>query len=259
MMTVSQAQRLVAQAKSVVVMSGAGASTASGIPDFRGPDGRWTRDPEAEKISTLSYYLGDPSVRLRAWQYRLHSPVWTAMPNQAHGACVALERQGRLRAIITQNTDGLHQLAGSSSNLVFEVHGSMRNYRCEKCGKTGPMTEMVDRVRDGEADPRCAGRVVGQYCGGIVRATTVLFEEALPDGVIDDAIEAVSTCDLLIAMGTSLSVYPIAGLVPLAKRCGATVVIVNQEPTGYDDIADFVLRGSAEVLLPELVRLDRDL
>lgn len=256
--TVPDARELVAAARRIVVMSGAGISTASGIPDFRGPDGLWTKDPDEEKISTLSYYLGDPSVRIKAWQYRLHSPIWTALPNPAHMACVALERQGRLRGIVTQNTDGLHQLAGSDPHLIYEMHGNVRTYRCEECGKTGPMTQIIDRVRDGEADPRCPGRGVGHVCGGILRATTVLFEEPLPDAVLDGAIEAVSECDLLIAVGTSLSVYPVAGLVPLAKKCGAAVVIVNQEPTGYDPIADAVLRSSAEIVLPELVRLEAE-
>lgn len=252
----TSATQLVRDAQRIVVLSGAGMSTGSGIPDFRGAAGLWTQNPENEKISTLSWYLGDEETRKKAWQYRLHSPVWTSAPNAAHLALVALERQGRLTGIVTQNTDGLHQLAGNDPRLVMEVHGNVRTWRCEKCGRTGPMTEMVDRVRDGEADPRCPGAGIGSYCGGIVRATTVLFEEALPEGVMDRAIETVAGSDLLLAVGTTLSVYPVAGLVPLASQVGCRIVIVNLDETAYDSLADAVVHDDLVATLPGLVAPD---
>lgn len=251
----TDARELVQQARRIAVLSGAGMSTGSGIPDFRGTHGLWTQDPENEKISTLSWYLGDETTRKRAWQYRLTSPVWTSAPNAAHLALVALERQGRLAGIVTQNTDGLHQLAGNDPRLVMEVHGSVRTWRCERCGRTGPMTEMVDRVRDGEEDPRCPGAGIGSYCGGIVRATTVLFEEQLPAGILDRACETVDDADLLLCVGTSLSVYPVAGLVPLARDLGRRIVIVNAEETAYDRVADTVVHDDLTTVLPGLVAL----
>ena len=240
------AHRMLAEAGHITVLTGAGMSTASGIPDFRGPQGVWTLDPEAERVSTLSYYLTDPAVRKAAWQRRTWSPVFSAEPNDAHRALVDLERTGRLRAIITSNTDGLHQLAGSST--VIEVHGSARRWRCESCGRTGPMEEMFARVTAGEADPDCPA------CGGIVRATTILFEENLDPDVIDAAVAAASDCDVFLTVGTSLAVYPAAGLLPLALRSGARAIIVNAEETDFDHYASAVIRERIESVLPRLLR-----
>ncbi len=242
---VERATELVAGAKAIVVLSGAGLSTASGIPDFRGAAGLWTQDPEAEKISTLSWYLNDDDVRAKAWRYRATSPIWDAQPNAAHRAIMRVERDGRVEAIVTQNTDGLHQLAGSAR--VLEVHGNVRTWRCEQCRAEGPMAEMVERARAGERDPRCP------QCGGIVRATTILFEEMLDPTVIDKATDAVISCDLLMAVGTSLTVYPVAGLVPLADRLGVPIIIVNHDPTPFDDLADVVLRDAIVDVLPTIL------
>lgn len=230
-------------ANRIVVLSGAGLSTGAGIPDFRGPDGLWTKDPLAERISTLSWYLKDEQVRRKAWQYRLESPIWEAAPTLAHRSIVDLEKAGRLVGIITQNTDGLHQLAGSSPELVHEVHGSVRTWRCETCGRTGPMSEMIARVRAGEVDPRCS-------CGGITRATTILFEEMLDPDVLDAAVSAVEHCDAIVAVGTGLGVQPVAGLFPYAIGLGAMGVIVNAEPTPYDHLAHQLIRGDIQSQLP---------
>ena len=152
----------------ITFLTGAGISTGAGIPDFRGPQGVWTRDPEAEKTSTLSWYLRDPEIRKRAWQLRAASAVWDVEPTPAHRAIAELEGSGQISGIITQNIDGLHQAAGSSPALVHEVHGNVRRWRCEYCRATGPMAEMIDRVRAGEEDPPCP------MCGGIIRATPLL-------------------------------------------------------------------------------------
>lgn len=243
----STASALLRDATRVVALTGAGISTASGIPDFRGPQGRWTRDPDAERLSTLSWYLGDVGVRRRAWRARSDPAFWAAEPNAAHRALVALERTGRLAGIITQNTDGLHQLAGSSPALVHEVHGSARTWRCEQCGATGPMVEMVARVRAGEDDPRCP------RCAGIVRATVILFEELLDADVLDASAALASDCDLLLAVGTSLTVHPVASLAPFAVGHGARLVIVNAQPTPYDDVAAALVRDPIDQVLPTLV------
>jgi NAD-dependent deacetylase len=236
-----------AAARRVVVLTGAGISTDSGIPDFRGPEGVWTKDPEAERRSTLDAYLGDPEVRRRAWQDRLRSPTWYAEPNAGHRALVVLERQGRLDTLVTQNIDGLHQLAGNDPDKVVEIHGTMREVVCLSCGYRGPAGPALDRVRAGEDDPPC------RRCGGILKSATISFGQSL---VVEDLLRAEAAarrCDLLLAVGTSLGVYPAAGLVPLAAEHGATVVIANAEPPPYDRIAAAVVRQPLGTALPALV------
>ncbi len=240
-----RAGALIRGAGRITALTGAGISTGSGIPDFRGPDGLWTRDPSAERISTLEWYLADEDVRRAAWRYRAESPVWNAAPNPAHQALARLEHQGRLRAVITQNTDGLHQAAGTRT--VIELHGNVRTWRCEDCGATGPMTQALARVRAGDPDPRCS------RCGGVIRATTILFGENLDPDVLDAAYAAAEDCDLLLVVGTSLTVMPAAGLVSVAGSAGARIVIVNGGPTPYDRRADAVVRGPIPQVLPALI------
>jgi NAD-dependent deacetylase len=237
----------VTAAERVVVLTGAGISTDSGIPDFRGPNGVWTKNPGAEKTATLQHYLSDPEVRRAAWQGRLASPAWAAQPNAGHRAIVELERRGQLRAVITQNVDELHQQAGTSPELVVEVHGTMRRVRCWDCGEEAPMERALARVRAGEDDPAC------RSCGGILKSATISFGQALVPEVIDRALDAAEDCDLLLAVGSSLQVYPAAYAVPRAKHAGALVVIVNAEATNMDGIADAVLRGPISEILPAIV------
>jgi NAD-dependent deacetylase len=231
----------------VVVLTGAGISTDSGIPDFRGPNGVWTRNPKAERTSHISHYVDDPEVRRISWQQRLHHPAWSARPNPGHQALVDLEQQGKLSALITQNIDGLHQAAGSSPEVVVEVHGTMREVTCLSCGERAPMERALDRVRAGEDDPPC------RTCGGILKSATVSFGQSLDPTDLERAQVAAETCDLLLAVGTTLTVYPIAAVPTLARRAGARVVTVNGEPTAYDDEADAVLRGPIGEILPALV------
>lgn len=242
-----RAVTLVRDASRIAALTGAGISTASGIPDFRGPQGRWTLDPDAERISTLSWYLGDDAVRRKAWQARAESTHWTAQPNPGHLALVDLERADKLAGIITQNTDGLHQVAGNAADRVHEVHGSSRRWRCEDCRAEGPMHEMIAKVHAGDPDPRCP------HCGGITRATVILFEEMLDPGVLDAAVDLAGSCDLMLAIGTTLTVHPVAGLAPYAVGHGATLVIINNQETPYDDYAAAVLREPIAEVLPRLV------
>ena len=234
-------------ARRLVVLTGAGISTDSGIPDFRGPQGVWTRNPEAEKQSTIQHYVADPDVRRRAWRCRLDSPAWSAQPNAGHRALVALERRGTLDTLITQNIDGLHQVAGSSPERVVEVHGTMREVVCLACGERAAMERALARVRAGEEDPPC------RTCGGILKSATISFGQSLVAEDIARAQQAARRCDLMLAIGTKLSVWPVAGVVPVAKDAGARVVIVNAEPTDMDGLADAILRGSIGDLLPRLV------
>ena len=236
----------VAAAQRIVVLTGAGISTESGIPDFRGPRGVWTRNPAAEAQSTLQNYLADPQVRRAAWQARLESPAWSAQPNAGHLALVALERRGKLHALVTQNVDELHRIAGNSAVRIIEVHGTMRRVMCWSCGRRTPMEEALARVRAGDPDPACSD------CGGILKSDTISFGQALVPQVIERALAAAAEADLLLAVGTTLQVYPVAGAVPLAKEAGARIVIVNDQPTAFDDIADAVLGGPIGELLPRL-------
>jgi len=237
----------VGKASRIVVLTGAGISTESGIPDFRGPQGVWTNNPGAEKMATLSHYVADPEVRRRAWQSRLDSPAWRAEPNAGHRALVALERSGRLHMLITQNVDGLHQAAGSSPERVVEIHGTIREVTCLDCGERAPMERALARVRAGEADPAC------RSCGGILKSATISFGQGLVARDLQRAEAAARSCDLLLAVGSTLSVFPIAGVVPVAKREGARIVIVNAEPTEMDALADAVIRGPIGAILPVLV------
>ncbi len=242
-----EAVAILEDARRIVVLTGAGISTDSGIPDFRGPSGVWTKDPSAEKLATLQHYLADPEIRRRAWQNRLHSTHWSAEPNDAHRRLVALERSGRLHALVTQNVDGLHQRAGQSPELVVEVHGTMHWSICWGCRDRRPMGETLDRVRAGDDDPPCL------VCGGVLKSDTISFGQSLVPEVIDRALRSAEEGDVLLAIGTSLQVYPVANMVPRARAAGAAVIVLNGEPTKQDHRADAVLRGPIASLLPSLL------
>lgn len=232
---------------SVVALTGAGISTDSGIPDFRGPQGVWTRDPEAMKLSSIDHYLADPAVRRKSWQERLHNPAWSARPNAAHTALVTLERAGRLTTIITQNIDGLHQRAGSDPAKVIELHGTLFETECLACGDRRPMRETLDRVESGEADPPC------HLCDGILKSATISFGQALNMATLEAATEAATYCRTFVAIGTSLTVHPAAGLAGVAYQDGARLVILNNEETPYDALAAEVIREPIGEVLPALV------
>jgi NAD-dependent deacetylase len=237
-------------AQRVVVLTGAGISTDSGIPDFRGPQGVWTRNPEAEKQANLQNYMSDPEVRRRSWQARLGHAAWTAEPNAGHRALVALEARGKLDTLVTQNVDGLHQAAGSDPAVVVEVHGTMREVMCMSCGERAPMQRALDRVRAGEEDPDC------RTCGGILKSATISFGQNLVPDDLQRAGDAARRCDLLLAIGSTLSVYPVADMVPVARMSGARIAIVNASETAMDHLADAVLRGSISDILPRVVGTD---
>ena len=236
-------------ARSVVVLTGAGMSTESGIPDFRGPQGVWTKDPKAEKLSNIHHYMNDPEVRVASWQARLVHPAWVAKPNAGHLALAELERRGRLDTLVTQNVDGLHQKGGSSPEAVIEIHGTVREVVCMSCDERAPMERALDRVRAGEADPPC------RSCGGILKSATISFGQNLVPEDLLRADKAARNCDLFLALGTTLTVFPVAALPGKALESGARLVIVNAEPTPYDPQADAVLRGNLADLLPRLVAL----
>jgi NAD-dependent deacetylase len=244
---IASARRLLDAARRIVVLTGAGISTESGIPDFRGPQGVWTKTPAAEKLATLQHYMGSADVRRLAWQKRLTSETWRAEPNAGHRALVELERRGTLHTLITQNIDGLHQKAGSSAERIVEIHGTIHDVVCMECGDRNPMEHALARVRAGEEDPAC------RECGGILKSATISFGQGLVVEDLARAERAATECDLMFAIGSSLSVFPIAAVVPLAKECGASVIILNAEPTEMDVLADVVLRGAIGECLPRVL------
>ncbi|MFH8466334.1 SIR2 family NAD-dependent protein deacylase [Streptomyces sp. NPDC017991] len=232
----------------VAVLTGAGVSTDSGIPDYRGPNGLWHKDPEAEKLVTYEYYMGDPEIRRRSWRMRRESGALGAEPNAAHRAVAELERAGVPVRVITQNVDGLHQLAGMPARKVLELHGSAHAVACTKCHARGPMEDALARVEAGEADPPCL------ECGGILKSATVMFGERLDPVVLGEAVAITKACQVFVAAGSSLQVQPAAGLAGVAADHGARLVIVNAEPTPYDDRADEVIREPIGTSLPALLR-----
>ena len=236
-------------ARRIVVLTGAGISTDSGIPDFRGPKGVWTTNPAAEKQSTLQNYLADPLVRQAAWRSRMDHAAWSAQPDRGHRALMELERRAKLHALITQNIDELHQQAGHPAERVIEVHGTMRRVMCWGCGQRTPMQDTLARVRAGEPDPACMA------CGGILKSDTISFGQALVPEVIDRAFAVAAQADLLLAIGSTLQVFPVAGVVPHAKQHGARVVIVNNQETPMDELADALLREAIGEVLPRLVAI----
>ncbi|MEU6642227.1 Sir2 family NAD-dependent protein deacetylase [Saccharomonospora sp. NPDC046836] len=242
-----RARDLVASAGRIVALTGAGVSTDSGIPDFRGPNGLWTRNPAAERLSNLQAYISSKEVREESWRARTGHPGWLAEPNAAHRALVDLERGGRLHAIITQNIDRLHQKAGSDPDRVIELHGTMFDTVCLGCGDRRDMQEALQRVRAGESDPPC------RACGGILKSATISFGQALDAEVLDRARTGALWCDLMLVAGSSLTVQPAAGLVGIAAGAGATVIVCNASETPYDSCASAVLRGPLSDVLPALV------
>ena len=241
------AAELVSKAERIAVLTGAGISTASGIPDFRGPQGVWTKNPAAQAMFDIDSYVGSRAVRVEAWKLRLSAPAWTAEPNAGHRALVDLERAGRLRAVVTPNIDGLHQKAGTDPARLVEIHGTLFAVECLTCGARGSMRDTLDRVEAGEADPPCLD------CGGILKSATISFGQQMNPDSLRAAVQAAAACDLLLAVGTSLTVHPAAGMVDVARGCGARVVIVNASPTPYDPVADAVLRSPIGTALPALV------
>ena len=253
---VGRARALLEQARRVVVLTGAGISTDSGIADFRGPQGVWTKNPEAERMATYQAYVSDAQLRAQAWQSRLSSPLRSAEPNAGHRALVDLERSGRLHLLVTQNIDGLHQKAGSDPDRIVEIHGTSLEVMCLRCGDRQPAEQVHDRVRAGESDPACTATIEGgggTVCGGILKSATISFGQSLVAEDLMRAEQAAADCDLLLAVGSTLGVFPAAGLVPIAVRHGAIAIIVNAEPTDMDGLADVVLRESISECLPALV------
>ncbi|MFI6943619.1 SIR2 family NAD-dependent protein deacylase [Streptomyces sp. NPDC050418] len=231
----------------VAILTGAGISTDSGIPDYRGPNGLWRRDPDAEKLVTYDYYVRDPDIRRRSWLMRLNGPARHAEPNAAHRAVASLEQRGFPVRVLTQNVDGLHQRAGLSGRKVLELHGTAREVVCLDCHERSSMEGALARVEAGEEDPEC------RTCGGVLKSATVMFGERLDPMVIGEAMSIAKACQVFFAVGSSLQVQPAASLAGIAAENGARLVIVNADPTPYDELASEVVREPIGTALPRLL------
>lgn len=230
---------LLRRADDVVVLTGAGVSTESGIPDFRSPGGIWDRFDPSE--FTYQNYVSNPEHRKTVWQLGLdvYPVLERAQPNPAHLAVTELERRGKLRCLVTQNIDGLHQKAGTSPERTIEIHGTAREVTCLSCGDRQGRKAVHERLVTGEEDPPC------RACGGILKPATISFGQAMPEREMMLAFEHARRCRVFLVIGSSLVVYPVASLPAEAVRAGAQLLIVNREPTPYDSVADAVLHGSA--------------
>ncbi|MGD0055223.1 MAG: Sir2 family NAD-dependent protein deacetylase [Acidimicrobiales bacterium] len=239
----------------VLVLTGAGISTASGIPDYRGPSGVWTLDPAAEQASRAEVYARDAVVREASWRRLLARAKDPPQPNAAHRSLARFERTRRLRLLVTQNIDGLHLAAGSSPEVVVEIHGHVRSVRCLACGARRPTPEVLARVQAGEVDPRCESVEQKRRCGGVLATTIVRFGDQPDPLELHRAKRAARECDLMLCVGSTLAVNPVARLVPTALDYDAFLIIVNDGPTDYDARA-LCLRGDITTVLPELLGSD---
>ena len=230
----------------VVVFTGAGISTESGIPDFRSPGGLWTRFDQTD--FTIDRYIASPEARQKHWRFLMNGGLFQdAIPNEAHRAIAELEALGRLDCIITQNIDNLHQKAGNAPERVYELHGNMRWIRCLECGKRYPLEEILGVSGASAEAPFCP------RCGGILKPDVIFFGEALPAETLEEAILRANGCELMIVIGSSLVVYPAAAMPVYAKQSGAKLVIVNLTPTPADEMADVIIDGSAGEIMGRLV------
>jgi len=241
------ARRSLADAEAIAVLTGAGISTDAGIPDFRGPEGLWTKNPAAERASTIQNYLADEEARRASWWMRMDGRVQDAQPTAGHHALVDVETQGRLTHLTTQNIDGLHQKAGTSRDLLTEVHGSVDGIVCVSCGSHSEVGPILDKVRAGDDDPRC------DDCGGIQKTTVVMFGEMLPDGAMEQCRAAIERADVFLAVGTTLEVSPVNQMAFWALQLDLPVVVVNKGDTAADSFAAAKVEQSISDVLPRLL------
>jgi NAD-dependent deacetylase len=251
--SVDTAAKRVHASKKIVVFTGAGISTESGIPDFRSPGGLWSKyDPED---FTFQRFTASESARKKYWQMstEFYTLLKSVQPNAAHRAIADLEALKKLDAVITQNIDGMHQLAGVSPERVIEIHGTTRRVTCLDCHQEHKRDEIQDRIDGGESVPRCS------VCNGLLKPATISFGQAMPERETAEAFERSKRCDLMMVIGSSLLVQPAASIPLAAKQEGADLIIINREATPMDHLADVVLRDSAGAVLTAVLEKVRRL
>jgi NAD-dependent deacetylase len=245
--TIEQAAEILRGAGGIVILTGAGISTESGIPDFRGPQGVWTKNPDAEKRATIQHYMANRDARVAAWKNRTEGNMWQAEPNAGHRALADLDAKTKIELIVTQNVDGLHQKGGFPVERLVEIHGTVTEFRCMNCTDRGPIDRVLARVRAGEEDPPC------RSCGGILKTATISFGQGLVPDDLERSQLASSVADTFLAIGTTLGVWPAAGLPEITLRRGGRLIILNAQETPYDDYAEVILRGQIGTVLPQVV------
>lgn len=241
--------------KKIAVLTGAGISTSAGIPDFRGPDGVWTKHPEQTKVYDIDAFLANEEDREYSWRWQKESPVWNAQPGTAHKALVKLERAGLLTLLATQNFDALHEKAGNSSDVIVNLHGTIGTSHCMKCHAKYDTADIMANL-DNEPDPHCHRRLPysgNMPCNGLIKTDVVYFGEALPDGALEKSYRLATQADELWVIGSTLEVMPAANIVPMAAEAGVPITIMNMGRTQYDRLADRLIHDDIAVALPQLV------
>ncbi len=245
----------IVMAHTVAVLTGAGISTSAGIPDFRGPDGVWTKHPDQMKVYDIDAYLSDTKQREYSWRWQQESPVWNAEPGSAHKALAKLERAGMLNLLATQNFDALHEKAGNTSATIINLHGTIGTSHCMRCHAQYETAQIMDRL-DVEPDPHCHRRLPYQgnmVCNGILKTDVVYFGEMLPEGAIETSMRKIAKADEFWVIGSTLEVFPAASLVPAAAQDGVPITIMNMGATQYDRLATRRIHEDIATALPELV------
>lgn len=241
--------------KNIAVLTGAGISTSAGIPDFRGPDGVWTKHPDQMSVYDIDLFMSDKEQREYSWRWQKESPVWKARPGEAHKALVRLEKAGMLSLLATQNFDALHEKAGNSDDVIVNLHGTIGTSHCMSCGSAYKTADIMDRL-DEEPDPHCKRRLPYKGnvpCGGIIKTDVVYFGEALPDGAMEKSMRLAAAADEFWVIGSTLEVFPAASLVPVAAQAGVPVTIMNLGRTQYDSLATRLIHEPIQDALPKLV------
>ena len=241
--------------KKIAVLTGAGISTSSGIPDFRGPDGVWTKHPDQMSVYDIDLFLRNKEDREYSWRWQKESPVWNAQPGTAHKALVKLEQAGMLTLLATQNFDALHEKAGNSDNVIVNLHGTIGTSHCMKCHQEYATADIMARL-DEEPDPHCHRKLKyrgDMPCNGIIKTDVVYFGEALPDGAMEKSYSLATKADELWVIGSTLEVYPAASIVPVAAQAGVPITIMNMGHTQYDHLASRLIHEDIAVALPKLV------
>jgi NAD-dependent deacetylase len=241
--------------KKIAVLTGAGISTSAGIPDFRGPDGVWTKHPEQMSVYDLEAFVSNQKQREYSWAWQKASPVWNAKPGAAHKALVKLEQAGLLTLLATQNFDALHEKAGNSANVIVNLHGTIGTSHCMKCHAPYSTADVMARL-DVEPDPHCRRPLPyrsGMPCDGLIKTDVVYFGEILPEGAMEKSLEKVRQADEFWVIGSTLEVFPAASLAPAAAQARVPITIMNMGSTQYDHIATRLIHEDIADALPKLV------
>lgn len=241
--------------KNIAILTGAGISTSAGIPDFRGPQGVWTKHPEQMSVYDIDAFMTNKEEREYSWRWQKESPVWNAQPGVAHKALLRLEQAGLLTLLATQNFDALHEKAGNSPELIVNLHGSIGTSHCLKCHAQYDTAEIMNHL-DEEPDPHCHRQLPyrsNMTCGGILKTDVVYFGEALPEGAMEKSMRLATSADEFWVIGSTLEVFPAASLVPVAAQAGVPITIMNMGSTQYDSLATRLIREPIQDALPRLV------